>query len=410
MRALRQFLLKRLWSVLSILLGLMQLAIIGWWVVVVAERPLPAPVVQVGLAIGLPILNLQMIPVIARARQRGGGWRRLGRLYMSLAGVTILLGSGVLAAWALLLPASHLAALAGSGDAWGFFRLSSMLAVGGIAAVLAWGFSAGQLKVDRTSRVVELPGLAPDHHGLRIVQISDLHIGNGLEGARLERMVERVNALDPDVLAITGDIFDYDPAWLEHGARILGGLRARHGVFAVLGNHDHYVGREAVAEALREHAPAIRLLREDVARLSTRSAFYIAGVDDPGTDWAGRDIHIEALERLGGKLPDDGPVVLLVHRPEAFAQAERLGFPLVLAGHTHGGQIALPLAGRHINLARFISSFDRGFYRRGRSRLYVNRGLGVAGPAIRLNCTREIATIVLAGAEVPGDEALGGIE
>jgi predicted MPP superfamily phosphohydrolase len=89
-------------------------------------------------------------------------------------------------------------------------------------------------------------------------------------------------------------------------------------------------------------------------------------------------------------------VLLLVHRPELFPQASRLGFPLVLAGHTHGGQLALPGPGGRWNLARFVTRFHRGLYHLNGSVLYVNRGLGVAGPAIRVNCHREIATIELA--------------
>jgi predicted MPP superfamily phosphohydrolase len=90
-----------------------------------------------------------------------------------------------------------------------------------------------------------------------------------------------------------------------------------------------------------------------------------------------------------------------VHRPEAFPQAARLGFPLVLAGHTHGGQIAVPGFGQRLNLARIITPYHRGLYRENGSVLYVNRGVGVAGPALRISCPREIATIELVCAAVP---------
>jgi predicted MPP superfamily phosphohydrolase len=87
--------------------------------------------------------------------------------------------------------------------------------------------------------------------------------------------------------------------------------------------------------------------------------------------------------------------VLLVHRPETFPQAARLGFPLVLAGHTHGGQLALPSVGGRLNLARLVTRYHRGLFRENGSVLYVNRGAGVAGPALRINCPREITTIEL---------------
>jgi predicted MPP superfamily phosphohydrolase len=267
-----------------------------------------------------------------------------------------------------------------------------------LAAMLLWGFTGGQARIDHTHVRVPLRGLHEEREGLRIVQISDLHIGNGLEGARLDRLVARVNALDADLLALTGDLFDFDPRHVEDGARRLAGLRARLGVFAVLGNHDTYTGTELVVRSLAAHAPGLRLLRGDVVRLPGAAPLYVAGVDDPGRDWTGRDVRLRELEALAARLPEDGPVVLLVHRPEAFPQAAALGFPLVLAGHTHGGQLALPGRGGRHNLARLVTRFPRGLYRENGSLLYVNRGVGVAGPAIRFNCTREIATIQLVAA------------
>jgi len=103
------------------------------------------------------------------------------------------------------------------------------------------------------------------------------------------------------------------------------------------------------------------------------------------------------VERLAGEIPEDLARVLLIHRPSWFAQAARLGFPLALAGHTHGGQIALPHPGQHHNVSRLISRWTRGLFRDADTGalLYVNRGLGVAGPPVRLNCTREISLLRL---------------
>jgi len=166
-------------------------------------------------------------------------------------------------------------------------------------------------------------------------------------------------------------------------------------VFAVLGNHDLYTGSEMVADGLARHAPGLRLLRGDVVRLATTAPLYVAGLDDPSGNFTARGLEIPDLAALGEELPADGHTVLLVHRPELFPQAARLGFPLVLAGHTHGGQLALPLAsGRH-NMARLITRYARGLYEEAGSLLYVNRGVGVAGPALRVGCTREVATLEL---------------
>jgi len=106
-------------------------------------------------------------------------------------------------------------------------------------------------------------------------------------------------------------------------------------------------------------------------------------------------LEVEGLARVAAARPVDGPSLLLVHRPEVFEQAARLGFPLVLAGHTHGGQLALPTPGGRYNLARLVTPLTRGLYRSGASVLYVNRGLGFGGPPLRINCPREIASFVL---------------
>jgi hypothetical protein len=380
---------------LSLLVGGMQVVVGHWAVVVVGGHEGPGWALGLLLAALLVVANALLLPVLRRAR-RGTGWpRRVARAYMATG-----LGAAVLLSWAGFLPLSGALSLLGVAPETVFqgFRLASGAVVTTLAGMLVWGFTGGQARIDHTHVRVPLRGLSEDHHGLRIVQISDLHIGNGLEGAHLERLVARVNALEADLVALTGDIFDFDPRHVEDGARRLAGLRARLGVFAVLGNHDTYTGTELVVRSLGEHAPALRLLRGDVVRLHGAAPLYVAGVDDPGRDWTGRTLSLRALDELAARLPGDGPVVLLVHRPEAFPQAARLGFPLVLAGHTHGGQIALPGRGGRHNLARLVTRFPRGLYRENGSLLYVNRGVGVAGPAIRFNCPREIATIELVAA------------
>jgi uncharacterized protein len=319
-----------------------------------------------------------------RSRRREGGVGRLARFYTEGGVATLLVSLSVLASW-----------IAFGWLPFAAFRALSGIAVGAVAAQTLWGFTFGQLRIDVTTTRVPLAKLHPELTGLRIVQISDLHIGNRLAPARLERMIERTNATRPDVVVLTGDLFDFDPSHVDDGARRLGALRARYGVYAILGNHDHYVGTERVAAALARHAPSIRLLRDELVRLPAAEPIYLAGVEDPGGRWFERGLEVAAIDALADERPADGPVVLLVHQPEMFHHAARRGFPLVLAGHTHGGQIALPLGGQHINLARVMTPLTRGTYRSESSLLYVNRGLGVGGPAVRIHCNREIAVIEL---------------
>ncbi len=396
-RRIRKLLFGRLILTLAVLLGATQVLVGHWVSVVLAGREGPGLGAGLALAALLMVGNAYLVPVMRRARRSGGLPGLFARAYMGAGVATILLGVAVLAIWLGFLPIGGLLSLLGvsAESVFQVFRLISIPIVATLAGMLLWGFTVGQAYTTHTHLRIPLADLPESVRGLRIVQTSDLHIGNRMEGRRLERLVRRVNALDPDLVVVTGDIFDFDPSVLEQGARRLAGLRARYGVFAVLGNHDTYTGTEEVAAALRDHAPGLRLLRGEVVRIPLPVPFYLAGIDDPGRDWTARGVDLPGLTELAEKLPDDGPTVLLVHRPEAFPQAARLGFPLVLAGHTHGGQLALPSAGGQLNLARLVTRYHRGLFQENGSVLYVNRGAGVAGPALRINCPREIATIEL---------------
>lgn len=397
MRSLWRQLRSNPFTTLGWLLGAMQVVVGHWVTVVVAGHEGPGVALGLALAALLVLANGAAIPALRRARRAGGWPRRLASAYLSAGIATLLLGFAISLAWLGFLPLAGLARLAGaSGDTlFTIFRVASGAVVALLAWMLAWGFTLGRARLDRTHLRVALPGLHDDLRGLRIVQLSDLHIGNVLVGEPISRIVTAVNDLDPDLVALTGDLFDFDPEVVEDGARRLGGLRARHGVYVVLGNHDVYTGTELVVRALAEHAPGLRLLRDERVRLPLPAPLYLAGIEDPGRDWTARSIELPALDSLGSEHPEDGPTVLLVHRPEAFPQAARLGFPLVLSGHTHGGQIALPTPRGRLNPARLITRFVRGVYRENGSILYVNRGAGFAGPALRFNCPREIATIEL---------------
>jgi hypothetical protein len=391
-------LLSNLLVTLALLLGVMQVIVGHWITVVLAGREGPGLALGLALAAALVAANALALPALRRARRAGGFGGRVARAYMAVGLATLLLGVAIALAWAGWLPLAGLFALAGvSGEAlFQAFRIATIPVIGALAFMLAWGFTGGQRRVERTRVRVSVPALSPDLRGLRIAHASDLHIGNGMEGERLRRFVAELNALDADLIALTGDLFDFDPRVIEEGARGLADLRARLGVYAVLGNHDTYTGAELVAEGLARFAPDLRLLRGEVVRVPSAAPLYVAGVDDPGRDWTAREVELPALTALAAARPADGPVVLLVHRPQLFPQAARLGFPIVLAGHTHGGQLALPTPGGRHNLARLLTEFHRGTYQVNGSVLYVNRGIGVAGPAIRFNCPREIATIELA--------------
>jgi predicted MPP superfamily phosphohydrolase len=393
--ALRRALFERLFLNLALVLGVCQALLWQWAVVVVGGGPGLSAAGVALLAAALVAANAFAVRPVRRAVRRRDAVGALARLYLDAGVSALVLGATLGAVGLASLLLAGLVGAVGSGLAPQVFRAASGGAVALVAGALAWGFTGGQARVERTRVRLPVPGLAPNLRGLRIVQATDLHIGNRLAGARLDRMVERINALAPDVVVLTGDLFDFDPAAVEDGARRLGGLRAGFGVYAILGNHDITTGAETVARGLARLAPDLRLLRDEIVRLPVAEPLYLAGLEDPGNDWSARGVEIPALERLAAARPADGPTLLLAHRPEHFGQAARLGFPIVIAGHTHGGQLALPTPGGHWNLARIATRYTRGVFRSGGTLMYVNRGLGVGGPALRVNCPREIATLEL---------------
>ena len=399
--SLRRLFFDRFVLNLALLLGLTQVLVAGWLWVVVAEREAPGWAATLSVAALLVAGNGLLVPGLRRSRRRQDWVGAATRAYVNAGIATLLIGLAIVASGLLLLLVAGLLGALGASPAGAVevLRVGSIACVGVVALSILAGFTFGQARIERTRLRVPVPGLSPDLAGLSIVHATDLHIGNHMEGATLTRMVERINALEPDVLVLTGDIFDFDPAGVEDGARRLGDLRARHGVYAMLGNHDTYVGAELVADALARHAPGIRLLRDEIVRLPVPAPLHLAGVEDPGRDWSSRRLELEGLDAVAAARPEDGPTLLLVHRPQAFPQAARLGFPLVLCGHTHGGQLALPWGRGQMNLASVVTGFSRGLYREAGSTLYVNRGLGVGGPKLRIHCSREIATLELVPAE-----------
>ncbi len=397
MSFLRTFFMTEVFRTLAFLLGGMQALVLHWLWVVVLGHPVPPWPIAIGILAALVAANVALYAPMRRARRSGGVGGAAARGYMTAGVATLLLGMAVVGLWAFALPSRLLLGALGIAPTtqWGWLQLGGNTVLLTAAGVILWGATVGQARYDRTHLRLPIRGLDPSLEGLRIVQLSDLHIGNKMEGERLATLVEDVNRMEPDLVALTGDLFDFDPDYIEEGARGLAGLRARLGVFAVLGNHDLYTGSELVAEGLAAHAPNVRLLRAELERVAGGAPLYVAGIDDPGRMWTDPDLIADELETLGAGLPDDGPVILLSHRPDAIRQAARLGFAAVLSGHTHGGQIALPGLSHRVNLARLISRYPRGLFRVGDTVLYVNRGAGVAGPAIRIAAPREIATLEL---------------
>jgi predicted MPP superfamily phosphohydrolase len=224
--------------------------------------------------------------------------------------------------------------------------------------------------------------------GLRIVHLSDFHYGPIVNPAHLARAIEAANDLHPDLIALTGDYISHDRTYAAPCAELVGRLRARYGVFAVLGNHDHWTDAELIADLFR--AEGIRVLLNEGMRVDlSGESFWLAGVNDTM-------VGLEDLPLALAGSVDDEMKLLLAHNPIILRRAARAGVDLVLSGHTHGGQVTLrPEKNRSGRPRRRLL---RGLGRRGNTQIYVTRGLGTVVLPIRYGCQPEVSVLELCSA------------
>ena len=243
---------------------------------------------------------------------------------------------------------------------------------------------------------VRLARLPPAQHGLTIVQITDLHVGPTIGRDVVEDVVNRTNALAPDIVAITGDLVDGRVSTLRDAVAPLANLRARRGVFFVTGNHEYFSG---VDEWLKELPRlGIRVLVNERVSIGDGDAgFDLGGIEDRTAHSYGGLPPAAALARaLEGRNPAR-ELVLLAHQPRSLLDAAGMGIGLQISGHTHGGQI-WPFG----YLVRLQQGFWPGLHRHGDAQIYVSRGTGYWGPPMRLAEPAEITHLTLESAQVTG--------
>lgn len=259
------------------------------------------------------------------------------------------------------------------------------LVVGG-AGTLAARSGLSELIVKNIE--VRLARLPEALAGTTIVQITDLHVGSTIQREYVERVVEAANALDADVIAITGDLVDGSVEQLREHVAPLSRLKAKYGVFFVTGNHDYYSGASAWCREVERLG--IRVLRNERVRIGEGDASYdLAGVDDFSAHRFGHGHGADLAKALADR-DEQREVVLLAHQPRQIFEAERMGVGLMLSGHTHGGQI-FPW-NFFVRLQQPVVS---GLARFGRSQVYVSNGTGYWGPPMRLGAPAEVTKIVL---------------
>jgi predicted MPP superfamily phosphohydrolase len=278
----------------------------------------------------------------------------------------------------------------------------------------AYGFLVGR----HAYRVheVDLPvaALPRELDGLRIAQLSDIHIGSYMSAAEVRRAVGMANELNPDLAIVTGDFITGPRDPLQACISELAGLRASLGVWGCNGNHEIYAdAQEESARLFAQHG--MKLLRQENAEIAWRGGkFNLIGVDyQLARSRSGR--RLVMLARTGSLVRHGMPNILLSHNPNSFPRAAELGIDLMLAGHTHGGQVRVEILDRHFSPAGFFTPYEAGLYRRPlgspfalddaevwsaepsapASLVYVNRGLGTIGAPVRLGVPPEISLLTL---------------
>ena len=277
-------------------------------------------------------------------------------------------------------------------DSW---RLAEgyLYVVGLLTSVWAIWIERRFVRVRRLS--VAISDLPPEFEGYRIAQLSDLHVGSFDPKSRALEWVAMSNALEPDLVAVTGDLVTSGRGFYRDVAEALGTLRAKDGVFVSMGNHDQS-NNDELTRLVADHGPTV--LRNSSQVIRRGAAFLnVAGID-------GRIAGPAEVTRTIRECSSGGPVVLLAHYPWTFSAAVAAGADLILSGHTHGGQLGVPFLSQRFNLARLTGQSSRGLVHSGKTVMYVNAGLGTTGPPMRLAVPPEIALITLRRAAPAGDE------
>jgi hypothetical protein len=252
--------------------------------------------------------------------------------------------------------------------------------------------------IEITNLTLKLPHLESAFQGLRLVQISDFHLGQWIDGERLERVFRMALEQAPDYLLLTGDYLEFRPykrpnewATYEEDLKLISSAFSQLPAFcptiAILGNHDHKIDAGWVEQALSK--AGVTVLRNSVLTIQRgNSQLHLAGLDDVSQKMDRLDILMESL-------PEDGAAILLAHEPDfADVAAATQRFDLQLSGHSHGGQIVLPILGPPM-LPELGRKYPSGLYNINDMLLYTNRGVGVTTVNARFNCRPEITVFTL---------------
>ncbi|MCC7158058.1 MAG: metallophosphoesterase [Ignavibacteria bacterium] len=282
-----------------------------------------------------------------------------------------------------------------------FVRYTTM----GLSAYAFTGAAYGILRHDAykiEQREIKIDNLPPELRGTTITLISDIHAGQYMNEKEMREYADVINELGSDIICIPGDFVNFDSRDIHALTAAFRDLKAKYGVYGSLGNHDFFQDADYVSKGIMNESP-IQLLRNQHRKINIKGKdLYLMGVDDTRGSGAQMDAVINYYEQVELGASDlnqgfnDSPKILLCHKPYGFDALAQKNIDLVLAGHTHGGQV-VPIKFGNFNLsfAASVSKYIEGLYKIGKSNMYVSRGIGSVGLPIRINCPPEITKITL---------------
>ncbi len=347
-------------------------------------------------------------------------------LRLLVAAIAVWLTTGFLLSFHLIskltgLPSPLLGAVSGAAYLWGFsvtgayliHRLWRLLfekldagdfdpgrrklvnATGSTLAAVPFAMAGFGCLVQRTNFQVRevdmpIPGLPRDLEGLRVLQLTDIHLGPFLAERDLARVIDESRNLRPHLAVITGDLISMRGDPLDACLRQIARLRPDAGIFGCMGNHEIYAGTQEYTAAQGARL-GMNFLRQRARQLRFGAAtLNLAGVDYQAQRF--RSHYLEGAERL---IAPGALNVLLSHSPDVFPVAVKQGFDLTIAGHTHGGQVNIEILHQNLNIARFFTPFVYGRYQLNRASIYVSRGIGTIGLPVRIGAPPEITLLRL---------------
>lgn len=270
----------------------------------------------------------------------------------------------------------------------GFLRAAQAALFGAPLAAAGYGMFIQRFRLSLREQRIVIPNLPDSLDGLRLVQLTDIHRGSFLGDRELAQAIGLANETKAHIALVTGDLISGPGDPLDECIERLSHVRSDLGIFGCLGNHERYAEVENYTQ-IRGAQFGLRFLRHQAVKLKIgKSTLNLAGVDYQRFNQP----YLPGAETLVDPASFN---VLLSHNPDVFPVAARKGFPLTLAGHTHGGQVRVEILEQDLNFARFFTPYVDGLYREGGSSIFVSRGIGTIGLPARLGAPPEVALITL---------------